>query len=135
MAAVSVRIYPEAIKALLTGPNGPVVKDLTRRGRRVENQAKINCPVDSGRLRASIHLRHVLIHGEPGVEIVAATNYARWVHDGTGIYGPRHQRIYPRTAKFLRFRPKGSRVFVYARSVAGMRGRPFLTDALAAARG
>ena len=42
------------IDALLTGPDGPVAKDLVRRAVQVERAAKQLCPVDTGRLRSSI---------------------------------------------------------------------------------
>ena len=52
----------------------------------------------------------------------------RFVRYGTGIYGPRGQRIYPRRAKALRFEtPDG--VFV-RRSVAGMKPNDFVTPVL-----
>lgn len=133
VASVTVQINNEALRTLLVSPSGPVVKDLTRRGRRVQNQAKRNCPVDVGRLRSSIQMRHVTIGGEPGVEVFTNVEYAMWVHEGTGIYGPRHAPIFPKHGRFLVFTPRGAGSPVFARSVRGMRGRPFLTDALSAA--
>jgi hypothetical protein len=63
--------------------------------------------------------------------------YARWVHNGTGIYGPRHRPIKPKRAKALRFKGRrfGKSGWVYARQVKGMKPNPFLEDALIAARG
>ncbi len=54
--------------------------------------------------------------------------YAGYVHGGTGIYGPRKQRIVPTSKKAL-FWPGAKHP---VRSVAGMRPRPFATQALAA---
>ena len=53
--------------------------------------------------------------------------HAKYLETGTGIYGPRHQRIYPRTAKFLSWIPfhrntPGGRVFV--KSTKGMPAQP-----------
>ncbi len=50
--------------------------------------------------------------------------YGIGVNFGTGIYGPRKQRIRPNTAKALRF-VVGGRV-VFARSVKGQRGQHFV---------
>jgi hypothetical protein len=135
------QLNPGAIQALLTAPNGGVVRDLLRRGLLVETQAKRNLAgvggpkrVDTGRLRASIATVVVTRNGAPAVLIGTNVNYARFVHDGTGIYGPKHAPIRPKRAKFLRFRPKGSRKFVYAKSVRGMQPNRFMKNALSAAR-
>lgn len=49
---------PVAVKALLSGPDGPIARHLEKMGVLAETQAKRLCPVDTGRLRASI--RHTL---------------------------------------------------------------------------
>jgi hypothetical protein len=131
-----------AVRALLTSPTGGVVRDLLRRGLLVETQAKRNLGgiggpkrIDTGRLRASIATVVVTRNNEPAVLVGTNVNYARYVHDGTGLYGPRHTVIRPRRGKYLRFKPRGSRKWVYARQVKGMRPNPFLANALPAARG
>lgn len=143
MARVSYthRLDLPAVRALLTSPRGGVVRDLLRRGLRVESQAKRNLAgiggpkrIDTGRLRASISTQVVFRSGEPAVIVGTNVKYARWVHDGTGLYGPRQAVIRPRRGKFLRFKPKGAHKFVYARKVRGMRPNPFLRNALPAAR-
>lgn len=133
MAAV-VRITQDsaALKALVASRDGPVGQDLIRRANLVVNRAKQLCPVDKGRLRASITWE--LVVGGQQWPLVArvGTNveYARYVHDGTGIYGPRGAPIRPVRAQWLVFTPRGSNSPVFARQVRGVRGRPFLTDAL-----
>lgn len=129
------------LRAVLASPQGPVVRDLLRRGLQVESAAKRNLNgiggpkrVDTGRLRASIHTAVVTRNSVPMVTVSTNVFYARWVHDGTGIYGPRGRPIRPRRAKFLRFRPRGTSKWVYARQVTGMRPNPFLRNALSAAR-
>lgn len=135
------RLDLAAVQRLLTSSNGGVVRDLLRRGLLVETQAKRNLGgiggpkrVDTGRLRASIATQVVHRNGAPAVIVGTNVNYAILVHEGTGIYGPRHAPIRPRRAKRLRFKPKGSRRFVYARQVRGMAPNRFLVNALAAAR-
>jgi hypothetical protein len=51
--------------------------------------------------------------------------YAAFVHEGTGLFGPHHQRIVPTTKRAL-FWP-GARHPV--RSTAGMKGRPWVRQA------
>jgi hypothetical protein len=142
MAQVSYthRLDPAGIRLLLTSPQGGVYRDLLRRGLLVETQAKRNLGgiggpkrIDTGRLRASVATQ--MVRRDESWVVVIGTNvrYARFVHDGTGIYGPRRRPIRPIRAKFLRFRPKGSRKFVYAREVRGMAPNPFLANALSAA--
>jgi len=144
MATVNVshRLDPQAIRLLIFSPQGGVARDLLRRGLRVETQAKRNLGgiggpkrIDTGRLRASISTNLVTRNGVPTVLVGTNVNYALFVHNGTGIYGPMHRPIRPRHAKFLRFRPRTSRRFVYARQVRGMPPNPFLKNALSAARG
>lgn len=138
------RLDRDAIRALLTSPQGGVARDLLRRGLRVESRAKLNLSgvggsgpkrVDTGRLRASINTSLGTRNGQPAVTVGTNVAYARYVHDGTGIYGPRRRPIRPRRGKYLRFRPRGSRGYVYVREVRGMAPNPFLADALAAAGG
>lgn len=131
-----------AVRTLLSSPTGGVVRDLLRRGLLVETQAKRNLGgiggpkrIDTGRLRASIATVVVTRNNAPAVLVGTNTNYAMFVHEGTGLYGPRHTVIRPRRAKFLRFKPRGSNKWVYARSVKGMRRNRFLTNALHAAAG
>jgi phage gpG-like protein len=143
MAQVTIthRLNNAAIQRLVTSPNGGIYRDLLRRGLRVETQAKRNLGgvdgpkrVDTGRLRASIHTSMVYVRGAPAARVGTNVRYARWVHDGTGIWGPRHQPITPKRGKYLRFRSSGTGRYVYARSVQGMKRNQFLKNALRAAR-
>jgi hypothetical protein len=77
----------------------------------------------------------VLINGAPVARVGTIVHYARFVHDGTGIYGPKHAPIRPKKSRWLVFTPKGQKSPVFARSVRGMPGTPFLRDALPAAKG
>lgn len=123
------------LQALLTSPSGPVVRDLMRRGQAVENRAKMLCPVDTGRLRASITHELRQEEGLPVVRVGTNVNYAVFVHEGTGLYGPFGRLIYPRVKRVMRFsvgRGKKSRV-VFTPYTKGMYPRPFLETALKAA--
>ena len=136
------RLDVNAVRRILASPQRGVAQDMLRRGLLVETQAKRNLGgtggpkrVDTGRLRASINTQLVMRNGRPVAVIGTNVYYARFVHDGTGLYGPRHRLIRPVRRKFLRFKPAGSRRFVYAKSVKGMVANPFLRNALRAARG
>jgi len=143
----TVRIIDAELRKL-TDPSGPIGSDLRRRGQRVLNAARRNCPVDEGRLRASLTMVIERVPGGLVARIGSNLKYARYVHDGTGIYGPRARPITPRNGRWLRWPVKNNSgvgrrryaggataAFMYARSVRGMRGRPFLRDALPAAQG
>lgn len=53
--------------------------------------------------------------------------HARWVHEGTGVYGPHHTPIVPRVAPYLTFRWHGRRF--EKKSVRGQKPQSFLTEA------
>lgn len=141
-AHITHRLHQGELDRLLKSPNGAVAKDLLRRGLRVESQAKRNLGgvdgpkrVDTGRLRASITTQLVTIRGWPAVRVGTNVSYAVYVHEGTGIYGPRGVPIRPVRARMLRFVPRGQTKPVYARQVRGMVPNRFLKNALHAARG
>ena len=136
------RLDLSATRQLLASPQGGVARDLLRRGLLVETQAKRNLGgiggprrIDTGRLRSSINTQLVVRDGRPVAVVGTNVFYARYVHDGTGIYGPRGRIIRPVRRRFLRFRPQGRGRYVYARKVKGSPGNPFLRNALRAARG
>lgn len=120
-----------------------VAKDLLRRGFKVQAKARgflgggPGHPkrVDTGLLRTSIQVRLMTTGGGTKVRIGTNKRYATWVHDGTGIYGPKKVSIKPHRAKALKFRAKslgGGSKTVYAKSVKGMKKNEFLKDALPA---
>lgn len=83
--------------------------------------AKREAPVKRGTLRRSITSR-VESGGDRGV-IGTNLKYARPVHDGSGLYGPKKKRIVPVTKKALFW--KGA-AHPY-RSTKGQRPNPFFT--------
>ncbi len=66
-------LLPEAIK-----------QGLEAVGQLVENEAKENCPVDDGQLRASI--THEISEDISSVAIGSNLEYAPYVHQGTGLF-------------------------------------------------
>lgn len=134
-----VTVDPNFAARLRRAMADPIGRDMMRRGLRVESRAKqlISTKpkrVDTGRLRSSVRTVPIPYMGTYGAGVGTNVYYARWVHDGTGLYGPRHMRITPRRARALRFTPKGSSRPIYRASVKGMKPNPFLRDALPAAR-
>lgn len=148
----TVRVYSKVNRQVLAkikiSPEGPVAKALLKRGYAVQAQARKNLGggtlsgpkrVDTGLLRSSINVQ--LLQRRNGLVVRVGTNvyYARWVHDGTGIYGPRHIVIKPKNGHVLVFRasygaPAGPyRGKVVVRSVKGMKPNRFLVAALPAA--
>jgi len=109
-------------------------RELKEASRQVVNRARILCPVDTGRLRASIQADQPRLFSlRPSVRVFSNLSYAEMVHDGT-----RPHVIRPRRAKALRFRSGGRIVFVTVVHHPGTRARPFLDQALrqvAASRG
>lgn len=118
------------------------LKWANRVGRRVTNAAKkivsADGHVDTGNMRASIDfaIDKTGPH-EMRVIIGSSVDYAKYFHTGTGIHGPRGVPIVPLRPlnpagrpSALKFKPKGSKDFIFRRSVAGMKPDPFLTKAL-----
>lgn len=131
MADVKVDLDEVQLRVLLRSDDGVVGKDAMKRGRRVEASAKRRVRVKTGRLQRSIKAKRDRVDGEAAVSVEAAAKHARWVHDGTGVYGPTGLPIRPRTRSTLKFRVGGTVIF--APSVRGQRGTHFLRDALPAA--
>jgi bacteriophage HK97-gp10 putative tail-component len=141
--AVTHKLNQREIEKILTSPTGPVAKALLVRGYRVQAQARKNLGggtsgpkrIDTGHLRASISVQlHKKSTRTLFVRVGTNLRYATWVHDGTGLYGPLHRVIRPKTKRYLRFKPHGSNKYVYAKFVKGMRPNPFLANAIFAAR-
>lgn len=129
--AAAIRMNRAAIAALLTEATE---KALTRAAILVQNDARRLCPVDTGRLRASINFS---IAGGDAQSLVCrvGTNveYAYWVETGTGLYGPHRTPVVPTHASHLVFTVGGRKVFV--QSVKGQEAHPFLVPALLALGG
>lgn len=139
---VRVSVNHAAIGAVMRSPQGPPARYVDSATMLVELYAKSVCPVDEGTLRNSITRTVAQPDGNRMVGTVfTLLKYAKFVHGGTGIYGPRRAWIYPRNGRFLMFEVKrpfgpmpkgksrpavGSRPVVFARRVRGMPPMPFL---------
>jgi hypothetical protein len=137
-AQVRHHIDQTTLKAILASQSGAVAKDLYRRGKKVEAAAKRNLArppqrVNTGLLRSSIRAELVSTGGALVCQIGTNVYYAWYVHEGTGIYGPKGAMIVPKTATVLSWKVKGGKR-IFAMRVKGMRPNPFLKDALSAAK-
>jgi hypothetical protein len=133
------RVSQATVNRYLARPGGGLERNMLKRGVRVQAKARQNLSesprrIDTGALRASVYLKRISYRGLPGYRIGSRMKYAWYVHEGTGLYGPKHDWIYPKHASLLRFQPKGESNFVYARRVRGMPPNPFLRNALSAAK-
>lgn len=150
MPASVTHVFNQAqLEQILTSPAGGVAKDLLKRGVRVQSRARRNLNgatgsgprrVNTGLLRASIDVQLVLQPKDLAVRVGTGVYYALWVHDGTGLYGPKRTVIRPKQAKALVFRSKiyGAKKGKFAgrvvvKYVRGMKPNPFLKNALSAA--
>lgn len=126
MARISFTWNDAELRRLLEHQTVP--QAVERAAGKVRDRAKMNITragrVDTGALRNSIVARRIT--GRSGVwyEVGSDLPYAIYQHEG--VTGP----IVPRRAKVLRFKPKGSGAFVFAPSVSGFKGEPYLTQAL-----
>ena len=123
MPAVRVRMKP------VTGKEPFVRKALQAKVDIGVTAAKRLAPKDTGALAASIGGRVAAGRGALVGILEATAPHALFVHNGTGLYGPRRALIFPKRAKVMRFTTKGGDV-VYTRFTRGQSAKPFLVDAL-----
>ena len=125
-------------------------KDLLRRGLKVQARARSLISgagpahpsrVATGQTRSSIQVQlRRGSGGSPRVRVGSGLKKALWIHEGTGIYGPRRRKITAKNSKVLVFKaPYGAKTGkfrgkVVVRSVRGMRRNQFLKAAIRAAR-
>lgn len=143
---VTVVMDHAAIERILQSPTGMTARYLIKRGAVIQSRARRNLSggtgsgpkrVDSGLLRATLYSELVTVNGQLRVRVGSRLHYALYVHEGTGIYGPKKTRIFPKKAKALVWKSavyghkKGKFAGkVTARSTKGMAGNKFLTAAL-----
>lgn len=90
----------------------------------IEFGAKSFSPVKTGTLARSISSVVAPLSGSVKGYVSASASYARYVEEGTGLFGPQHQLIKPKNAKSLAW--KGSGGMVFAKSSKGMKPRKFM---------
>lgn len=86
--------------------------------------AKEHASARSGELRDGISAGDIDIgtQGVFNVTVTSSAEHSSWQNEGTGIYGPMGQRIYPTQAKALVFDWPAAGGTVFFTSVAGQEG-------------
>ena len=133
LAAISVQ---HSGKKFMTLAGGVV------RGRMIKNMRDAGAR-KTGTTAGSLHVSNVTDTSA----VVTGNKVARWIDEGTGLYGPHHQKITPKAAKALRWigGPASSKRLsgrarsgkagagagaVFARSVKGMKARPYVAKSV-----
>lgn len=137
---VTVDLHHAQIRNFLYSPSGQVVRGVRRWSEQVREFAIARAPKATGELASS---SVVEMNTHPGFVVGVITFRARhaiWVHEGTGIYGPRGRAIRSRSGKLLKFRSGSGRLaasqrgrargYTYVKTVRGQPGKPFLVWAL-----
>lgn len=134
MSTAHVEVNDAVIQKMLRSPKGQVARGIYKIGKKVERKAKRLVPVDHGILRNSINTELIIRRG-PVARIGTKVKYALYVHEGTGIHGPKGQLIKPKKGKVMVFTSRKTGGLVFARSTKGMKGTPYLRNALIAVVG
>lgn len=138
----------EGLNNMLRGKNGATWYAVLRASNAVRNKARDLAPVNQGGLRGSIAVE-MRDEGMPVGYVGSNLKYAVYVHEGTGIYAKRNPKmIVPVRKRVLRWagvnnsgsgrrRYKGGSTagYVFSTKSRGVRGRPFLRQALVAVLG
>jgi len=99
-----------------------IMQCVIRIAERIRDIATDEVPYITGDLRKSLHVQ--ALSGE-SASVGSNLIYAKWVHEGTGLFGPHKQYIYP-TKKQALFWPGAAHP---VKRVAGQKPNPFLTRA------
>ena len=137
MPPVRLAFNPAGLAGLLISPTSPVARDLERRGKRVESQAKINATgppgpnVRTGRLRSSITASSAQLDaGGLYVDVGSDVEYAAII-EGGGVTPPHYIR--PRFARALWWEGADHPVQLVFHPGSVFTPRPYLGPALRAA--
>jgi len=110
---------------VLNNPSGMVGRELASRGHMLVVAAKMQAGFSTGRLKASIHMRHSRDMRGQYVKVGSNLNYARIHHEGT-----KPHLIVANRAQVLRFTSGGRVVYTRAVKHPGTRPNKYLTDNL-----
>jgi hypothetical protein len=124
--AVKVVFNKAAMDEMLKNPSGMVGRYIAERARRIVIAAKMQAGVKTGRLKNSIHMRHMR-GGAAGQYVMVGSNlhYALLHHEGT-----KPHLIVPNRSTVLRFSSGGRVIYTHAVRHPGTRPNRYLTDNL-----
>lgn len=125
---VHIHLNHANIARVTSAPGGEVDLAVRRAAGITRDRAKRNLTadgsVDTGRLRQSVRYQRFPASGRTvNYEVGTDVFYGIFLEKGTRAHGPRRARV-------LRFKPKGSNTFVFAKRVRGIRATRWLTRAL-----
>lgn len=98
----------------------------------LEHKVKSRVPTDTGNLKARIHHQTVVTANNFIARVGTNVYYAQFQEFGTGMFGPKKQRVYPQTATFLSWMDKKSGTRIFARSTKGVHPIRFFSRGLKA---
>lgn len=125
MAMSRINWYEGRLDFLLRNPAGAVGRYMKRKGSKLVQLAKAQVGVQTGALRASIHMRHKRNPRFQYVEIAATEKYAYMHHVGT-----KPHIITPTRRTVLRFATKGTIVRTTIVRHPGTKPNRYLSDQL-----
>lgn len=99
----------------------------------IQRRAQQFAPIDRGVLRSDIQSERIdagTITPSWRVGNTRRTPYSKWVHEGTGVFGPRGAPIVPKNGPYLVFKSRRTGDLVFAKSVQGQKPQPYLRAAL-----
>lgn len=97
-----------------------VATDVKKVAENVRSNIAQRTPVDTGVTRSQWQVTTRVQRKKVESEISNPSEVAAYLHTGTGIYGPTGTPIRPKRAKVLKFRPRGSRGYIFRPQVRGM---------------
>jgi len=125
-----IRVYVKRVRGTVDreGANAAAARvglvEVTDLCRKIQNQATINCPVDTGFLRSYHFMNVKVMRTRVKGTVGNRAKYAAAVHDGSGPHIIRARR-----KKALRFEVEGKVVFARSVRHPGTQGRPWLLEA------
>ena len=120
-----VTIINSRLDRFLNQPSGEVGKYLDKIGNEILTIARSRAGVRTGRLKASLHKRHLRDSRGQYMWVGSEVPYAYYHHEGT-----RPRVVTPRNSKVLRFTTRGRVVYTHAANHPGTRANRYLSDAL-----
>ena len=117
-----IKFYNAEMDWLLLNPSGTTGRFLANKGRLIVRLAKGQVGVNTGALRASIHMRHFRDPRGQYLKIGSSLPYARLHHEGS-----RPHIIVPKQAQMLRFVSRGQVIMAHKVNHPGTRPNRYLT--------
>ena len=122
-----VKFYDSVLDNFLNNPNGEVGRFLKDKGNEILTVARARVGVRTGKLRTSLHMRHMRDPRGQHIWVGSSLDYALAHHEGTG---PRV--ITPKSGKMLRFVSRGQVVYAHSVNHPGTKANRYLSEALKA---